>query len=64
LTSLALRTEKEEKNPAVRDENFADLAANAADPVRHRAFLMRTFAVRECSQKSSQNISLTTARPN
>jgi 3-(3-hydroxy-phenyl)propionate hydroxylase len=32
----------EEKDPAVRDKNFADLAATAADPVRHRAFLMRT----------------------
>jgi 3-(3-hydroxy-phenyl)propionate hydroxylase len=47
----------EEKNPAVRDEKFADLAATAADPVRHRAFLMRTIAVRECPQKSWQNIS-------
>jgi 3-(3-hydroxy-phenyl)propionate hydroxylase len=32
----------EEKVPAVREKNFADLAATAADPVRHRAFLMRT----------------------
>ena len=32
----------EEKDPAVREKNFADLAATAADPVRHRAFLMRT----------------------
>jgi 3-(3-hydroxy-phenyl)propionate hydroxylase len=32
----------EEKDPAIREKNFADLAAAAADPVRHRAFLMRT----------------------
>jgi 3-(3-hydroxy-phenyl)propionate hydroxylase len=32
----------EEKNPAIREKNFADLAAAAADPVRHRAFLMHT----------------------
>jgi 3-(3-hydroxy-phenyl)propionate hydroxylase len=32
----------EEKDPAVRDRNFAELAATAADPIRHRAFLMRT----------------------
>jgi 3-(3-hydroxy-phenyl)propionate hydroxylase len=32
----------EEKDSAIREKNFADLAAAAADPVRHRAFLMRT----------------------
>jgi len=32
----------EEKDSAVREKNFADLAAMAADPIRHRAFLMRT----------------------
>ena len=32
----------EEKDSAVREKNFADLAATAADPIRHRAFLMRT----------------------
>jgi 3-(3-hydroxy-phenyl)propionate hydroxylase len=32
----------EEKDPAIREKNFANLAATAADPVRHRAFLMRT----------------------
>jgi 3-(3-hydroxy-phenyl)propionate hydroxylase len=32
----------EEKDPAIREKNFADLAATAADPIRHRAFLMRT----------------------
>jgi 3-(3-hydroxy-phenyl)propionate hydroxylase len=47
----------EEKNPAVRDENFADLAATAADPVRHRAFLMRTSlleSVRKNPAKTSR----------
>ena len=32
----------EEKDSAMREKNFADLAATAADPFRHRAFLMRT----------------------
>jgi 3-(3-hydroxy-phenyl)propionate hydroxylase len=32
----------EEKSPETRRQNFHDLATTAADPVRHRAFLMRT----------------------
>jgi len=47
----------EEKDPAVREKNFADLAAMAADPVRHRAFLMRTSlleTVRSSSDKTSR----------
>ena len=47
----------EEKDPAIREKNFADLAATAADPVRHRAFLMRTSlleSVRTTSVKTSR----------
>jgi 3-(3-hydroxy-phenyl)propionate hydroxylase len=47
----------EEKNPAVREKNFADLAATAADPIRHRAFLMRTSlleSVRSSAGKTSR----------
>ena len=32
----------EERDPVIREKNFAELAATAADPVRHRAFLLRT----------------------
>jgi 3-(3-hydroxy-phenyl)propionate hydroxylase len=46
----------EEKNLAVREENFADLAATAADPVRHRAFLMRTSLL-ESVRKNRANTS-------
>ena len=47
----------EEKDPAMREKNFADLAATAADPVRHRAFLMRTSllaSVRTSLDKTSR----------
>jgi 3-(3-hydroxy-phenyl)propionate hydroxylase len=47
----------EEKDPAVREKNFADLAATAADPIRHRAFLMRTSlleSVRSSAGKTSR----------
>jgi 3-(3-hydroxy-phenyl)propionate hydroxylase len=47
----------EEKDPAIREKNFADLAATAADPIRHRAFLMRTSlleSVRSSAGKTSR----------
>jgi 3-(3-hydroxy-phenyl)propionate hydroxylase len=47
----------EEKDPAIREKNFADLAATAADPTRHRAFLMRTSlleSVRTSAGKTSR----------
>jgi 3-(3-hydroxy-phenyl)propionate hydroxylase len=47
----------EEKDPAVREKNFVDLAATAADPIRHRAFLMRTSlleSVRSSAGKTSR----------
>jgi 3-(3-hydroxy-phenyl)propionate hydroxylase len=47
----------EEKDSATREKNFADLAATAADPVRHRAFLMRTSlleSVRTSAGKTSR----------
>jgi 3-(3-hydroxy-phenyl)propionate hydroxylase len=43
----------EEKSPEVRRQNFRDLAATAADPARHRAFLMRTSLLE--SVKKSRN---------
>jgi 3-(3-hydroxy-phenyl)propionate hydroxylase len=47
----------EEKDPATREKNFADLAATAADPARHRSFLMRTSlleSVRASPDKTSR----------
>jgi len=35
----------EEKNPAVRAANFEDLRRTAADPARHRQFLLRTSLI-------------------
>jgi 3-(3-hydroxy-phenyl)propionate hydroxylase len=35
----------EEKDPVVRAKNFEELKATAVDPVRHRAFLLRTSLI-------------------
>jgi 3-(3-hydroxy-phenyl)propionate hydroxylase len=40
--TIANKKRLEAKDPRVRDENFAFLRQTAADPDRHRAFLMRT----------------------
>jgi 3-(3-hydroxy-phenyl)propionate hydroxylase len=40
--TIANKKRLEAKDPRVRDENFAFLRQTAADPERHRAFLMRT----------------------
>ena len=39
--TIANKKRLEEKDPAVRDKNNAGLRATAADPVAHRAYLMR-----------------------
>lgn len=40
--TIANKKRLEEKNPAAREANFNHLRRTAADPVAHRAFLMRT----------------------
>jgi 3-(3-hydroxy-phenyl)propionate hydroxylase len=45
----------EEKAPEVRRKNFADLAATAADPERHRQFLLRTSLL-ESVQKARTSV--------
>jgi 3-(3-hydroxy-phenyl)propionate hydroxylase len=40
--TVANKRRLEEKDPAVREERLAELAATAADEERHRAFLLRT----------------------
>jgi len=39
--TIANKKRMEEKDPAARARNFAELAATAADPAAHRAYLMR-----------------------
>ena len=39
--TIANKKRMEEKDPAARAKNFAELAATAADPAAHRAYLMR-----------------------
>lgn len=43
--TIANKKRLEEKDPAVRAANFADLRATAADPARRRAFLLRTSLI-------------------
>lgn len=43
--TVANKRRLEEKDPAVRAKNFDELKATAADPVRHRAFLLRTSLI-------------------
>jgi 3-(3-hydroxy-phenyl)propionate hydroxylase len=39
--TIANKKRMEEKDPAARERNFAQLAATAADPAAHRAYLLR-----------------------
>ena len=43
--TVANKKRLEEKDPAVRAKSFDELKATAADPVRHRAFLLRTSLI-------------------
>lgn len=43
--TIANKKRMEEKDPAARAKNFAELRAIAADPVKHRAFLMRASLI-------------------
>ena len=43
--TIANKQRMEEKDPAIRARNFAQLAAMAADPVAHRAYLLRASLI-------------------
>jgi len=43
--TIANKRRLEERDPARRAERFAELAATAADPARHKAFLMRASLI-------------------
>lgn len=43
--TIANKKRMEEKDPAARAKNFAELRATAADPVKHRAFLLRASLI-------------------
>jgi 3-(3-hydroxy-phenyl)propionate hydroxylase len=43
--TIANKQRLEEKDPAVRAKNFAELAATAADPAAHRAYLLRASLI-------------------
>jgi 3-(3-hydroxy-phenyl)propionate hydroxylase len=50
--TIANKKRMEEKDPAARARNFAQLAATAADPAAHRAYLLRASlieSVRQCT---------------
>ena len=49
--TIANKKRLEEKDPAKREANFEVLRRNAADPVAHRAFLMRTSLLESVRRK-------------
>jgi 3-(3-hydroxy-phenyl)propionate hydroxylase len=49
--TIANKKRLEEKDPAKREANFEQLRRNAADPVAHRAFLMRTSLLESVRRK-------------
>jgi 3-(3-hydroxy-phenyl)propionate hydroxylase len=49
--TIANKKRLEEKDPARREANFEVLRRNAADPVAHRAFLMRTSLLESVRRK-------------
>ncbi|MGA7068952.1 MAG: monooxygenase, partial [Pseudolabrys sp.] len=49
--TIANKRRLEEKDPAKREANFEVLRRNAADPVAHRAFLMRTSLLESVRRK-------------
>ena len=51
--TIANKKRLEEKDPAKREANFEQLRRNAADPVAHRAFLMRTSLLESVRRKDS-----------
>ena len=51
--TIATKKRLEEKDPAKREANFEQLRRNAADPVAHRAFLMRTSLLESVRRKDS-----------
>jgi hypothetical protein len=44
----------EEKDPVARGRNFEQLAATAADPVAHRAYLLRASLIESVRKPASQ----------
>jgi 3-(3-hydroxy-phenyl)propionate hydroxylase len=51
--TIANKKRLEEKDPAKREANFEQLRRNAADPVAHRAFLMRTSLLESVRRKDA-----------
>jgi 3-(3-hydroxy-phenyl)propionate hydroxylase len=49
--TIANKKRLEEKDPAAREANFDNLRRTAADPVAHRAFLMRTSLLESVRRK-------------
>jgi 3-(3-hydroxy-phenyl)propionate hydroxylase len=55
--TIANKKRLEEKDPAVRAENNAFLRATAADPVKHRAYLLRASLIESVRKRQSPSVS-------
>src|SRR5579864_7063175 len=51
--TIANKKRMEEKHPAARAKNFAELAATAADPAAHRAYLLRASLLDSVRQRAA-----------
>lgn len=51
--TIANKKRMEEKDPAARARNFEELAATAADPVAHRAYLLRASLIDSVRQRAA-----------
>ena len=51
--TIANKKRMEEKDPAARAKNFEQLRATAADPVAHRAFLLRASLIESVRKRET-----------
>jgi 3-(3-hydroxy-phenyl)propionate hydroxylase len=51
--TIANKKRMEEKDPAARAKSFAELRATAADPARHRAYLLRASLIESVRRQAA-----------
>jgi 3-(3-hydroxy-phenyl)propionate hydroxylase len=51
--TIANKRRMEEKDPIARKNNFEQLAATAADPLAHRAYLLRASLIDSVRQRAT-----------
>lgn len=54
--TIANKKRMEEKDPATRAKNFEQLAATAADPAAHRAYLLRASLLESVRKRAAGEV--------